>query len=177
MLHLIVGPTGSGKSEYAERLMAGYLGRTVYVGTLPQTRAFKAVIKHHKARRPAHWELIELARDPHADLKVLDAALSSFQNVFVDGLTYYLFRIMTLFGDNLNDLRVSTKDLIYRAASHDGQVIVVDTPVYNTLPEEECRVLRYLHLQLARSARNLTLFENGIARPLSRYAILRGTVC
>jgi hypothetical protein len=108
---------------------------------------------------------------------VLDAALSNFQNVFVDGLTYYLFRIMTLFGDNLNDLRVSTKDLIYRAASHDGQVIVVDTPVYNTLPEEECRVLRYLHLQLARRARNLTLFENGIARPLSRYAILRETVC
>lgn len=176
MLHLIVGPTGSGKSEYAERLMAGYPGRTVYVGTLPQTRAFKAVIKQHKARRPAHWELIELARDPRTDLKVLDAALSNFQNVIVDGLTYYLFRLMTLFGNSLNDLRVSTKDLIDRAALHAGQVIVVDTPVYNTLPDEECRVHRYLHLQLARSARTLTLFENGMARPLSRHAILRGIV-
>lgn len=64
---LILGGVRSGKSRYAERLLADY-NHVVYIaGGLPPTDddpEWAARVAAHRARRPAHWRTVETADLP-----------------------------------------------------------------------------------------------------------------
>ncbi len=70
-LALITGPVRSGKSRFAERL-AGDAGLAVtYVATAgidENDSEWLARLEHHRARRPAHWTLVETASGHGSDL-------------------------------------------------------------------------------------------------------------
>jgi len=76
---LVLGGIRSGKSVYAERLVAG--ARAVsYVATAPQRpddAAWTARVAAHRQRRPGQWRTVETAEDPAALPDLLRAADSS----------------------------------------------------------------------------------------------------
>jgi adenosylcobinamide kinase/adenosylcobinamide-phosphate guanylyltransferase len=173
MLHLIIGPPFSGKSLHAERLLDSAPGSTVYLGTLPDAGPYRETIRRHRQRRPAHWALSELQGDPAADLEVAARALCDYRNVLLDGLTFYLFRLMTLFDLDLAPLRGRFDALAAAAARRDGQVVVCDSHVSNLLSADERLPLRYMHAALARRADTVTFFRDGAALEIGRSRVLR----
>jgi len=59
-IHLILGGARSGKSAFAEKLATESTLPVTYIATAQvYDDEFKARIAHHKARRPAHWQVIE----------------------------------------------------------------------------------------------------------------------
>ena len=59
-IHLILGGARSGKSAYAENLAAQSDLPVIYIATAQvYDDEFAQRIKHHKMRRPAHWQIIE----------------------------------------------------------------------------------------------------------------------
>ncbi|NJN60415.1 MAG: bifunctional adenosylcobinamide kinase/adenosylcobinamide-phosphate guanylyltransferase [Coleofasciculaceae cyanobacterium RL_1_1] len=63
---LITGPTRSGKSEFAERLIRQHNHDVVYIATAFQNRndyEWQARIAKHRDRRPSTWKTLESPRD------------------------------------------------------------------------------------------------------------------
>ena len=59
-LTFVLGGARSGKSAYAERLAAALARPVTYIATACGTDdEFAARIALHRARRPAHWKLVE----------------------------------------------------------------------------------------------------------------------
>lgn len=143
--------------------MSGFTGPTVYIGTLPRIRRFRPVIYAHQKRRPSEWRLIELIGRPQADLATVTAALADFRNLILDGVTYYVFRALTMFDDDLASLRNKTADLIKQTSQHVGQMIVVDSLLPRLLSNPERTTILDLHIMLLRRANLITLFEGGAA--------------
>jgi adenosylcobinamide kinase / adenosylcobinamide-phosphate guanylyltransferase len=59
--HLVLGGARSGKSHFAEGLVAGQ-GRVRYVATggqRPDDAEWSLRVRQHRARRPAHWQTVE----------------------------------------------------------------------------------------------------------------------
>jgi adenosylcobinamide kinase/adenosylcobinamide-phosphate guanylyltransferase len=89
-LTLVIGGARSGKSRYAEGLIAAQLPPWVYVATAEAgDHEMIARIRAHRKRRGAHWRTIEAPRD-------LVAALAANHGgpVLVDCLTLWLSNIM-----------------------------------------------------------------------------------
>ena len=89
-LTLVIGGARSGKSRYAEGLIAGQLPPWTYVATAEAgDHEMIARIRAHRKRRGAHWRTIEAPRD-------LVAALGANPGgpVLVDCLTLWLSNLM-----------------------------------------------------------------------------------
>jgi adenosylcobinamide kinase / adenosylcobinamide-phosphate guanylyltransferase len=62
-VHLILGGARSGKSTYAEQLASSSALPVTYIATAQiYDDEFRQRVAQHKARRPAHWQLVE---SPH----------------------------------------------------------------------------------------------------------------
>ncbi|MGQ7818175.1 bifunctional adenosylcobinamide kinase/adenosylcobinamide-phosphate guanylyltransferase [Metapseudomonas furukawaii] len=94
MPELILGGARSGKSRLAERL-AGESGlRVTYVATsLPLDGEMSARVAHHRARRPAHWGLVE---EPLELARVLRESAAPDACLLVDCLTLWLTNLLML---------------------------------------------------------------------------------
>lgn len=107
-LTLVLGGARSGKSRYAERLIAAYPPPWTYVATAQAGDEEMATrIKAHRSRRGADWRTIEAPRD-------LAAALASCRNkpVLIDCLTLWLSNLMLADADierEIDGLEKSTK--------------------------------------------------------------------
>jgi adenosylcobinamide kinase/adenosylcobinamide-phosphate guanylyltransferase len=89
-LTFVIGGARSGKSRYAEGLIAALLPPWTYVATAEAgDHEMIARIRAHRKRRGPHWRTIEAPRD-------LDAALAAGGGapVLVDCLTLWLSNIM-----------------------------------------------------------------------------------
>ncbi|MGL4173873.1 MAG: bifunctional adenosylcobinamide kinase/adenosylcobinamide-phosphate guanylyltransferase [Actinomycetota bacterium] len=90
---LILGGARSGKSAFAERLLAG--ANVTYVATGPRSHDsdpdWQARVQSHQARRPAHWRTIETT-DINAALYAADGP------VLVDCLSLWLTDLMSRCG-------------------------------------------------------------------------------
>lgn len=91
-LTFVLGGARSGKSGYAERLAADSGWPVTYIATAcGADDEFAARIAHHRARRPAHWRLIEADTD-------LAGALADAQGeahcVLIDCLTLWLANLL-----------------------------------------------------------------------------------
>lgn len=172
MLQLVFGAPKSGKSEHAERLVAGYGGPTLYVGTLPLNAYYSEIIRRHQRRRPPWWGLIELTGEPRADLDAFAASLGGYRNVLLDGLLFYLLRLLVTFKGDLGIFEAECFSLLGRAAGG-GNLVVVDPLVRQTPALRAHRTLRYVQSLLIRSADSVTLVENGEVVRTRRGAMIK----
>jgi adenosylcobinamide kinase/adenosylcobinamide-phosphate guanylyltransferase len=94
MHELILGGARSGKSRLAERL-AGESGLAVtYIATSQALDGeMDARIRQHRARRPAHWDLVE---EPLELARVLREQAAAERCLLVDCLTLWLSNLLML---------------------------------------------------------------------------------
>ncbi|RFA26847.1 bifunctional adenosylcobinamide kinase/adenosylcobinamide-phosphate guanylyltransferase [Alkalilimnicola ehrlichii] len=94
MRELILGGAKSGKSRVAEQLAAESGLAVTYVATAQAHDAeMRARLAAHKARRPAHWGLVE---EPLALAACLLEQAASERCVLVDCLTLWLSNLLCL---------------------------------------------------------------------------------
>ena len=92
MLELILGGARSGKSRLAERLADESGLDVVYIATSqPLDGEMKARVVQHRARRPAHWALVE---EPLQLARVLGEQAASGRCLLVDCLTLWLTNLL-----------------------------------------------------------------------------------
>lgn len=163
MLHYVTGYAKSGKTDYAEKLVAKLAGSTVYIGTLPNKISYADTIRDHQKRRPNEWKLIELIGDPESDFEILQEQLPQFKNILFDGLTFYLFRLSLIFDEDYEKVLNLGGRLINWAVNSDSFVIVVDPPIQNTLPEAIQKILLDVHLLIIQRASSIVFFDRGNA--------------
>lgn len=168
MLQYITGFAKSGKSDYSEQLVARLTGSTVYIGTLPKDPYYETTIQLHKKRRPDTWKLIELIGDPESDFKMLQDKLSHFQNILFDGLSFYLFRLLTIFDEDLSATCELAESLIDWAVQSTSNIIIVDSPVPSSLPKPIRKVLFSAHLLILQRAAPITFINKGIASSITK---------
>ena len=110
-LTLVIGGARSGKSRYAEGLIAAQLPPWIYVATAEAgDPEMLARIRAHRKRRGAHWRTIEAPRE-------LVAALTANHGgpVLVDCLTLWLSNVMLA---EMNvELEIETLDAALAAAA------------------------------------------------------------
>lgn len=177
MLHFITGFQGSGKSLYAERIAETFGERVTYVGTLPCQSAYEETLEEHRARRPPHWNLLELIGDGETDLDALRKAVAHSDAVLIDGISFYLFRMLCL-GVDLSNLLPRVRPLLVEMRTDPCLVLIVDSPIPQDLPDPARRILRYAHALLAHAASTVTFFSEGQGRRVGRRSVLeidRGT--
>lgn len=89
---LVLGGARSGKSRFAEGLIAGHSGRRVYLATAEAGDAEMAErIRRHRERRGEGWTTVE---EPLDLPRALEAASSEPAIVLVDCLTLWLSNLM-----------------------------------------------------------------------------------
>ena len=89
---LVLGGARSGKSRFAEGLIAGHAGRAVYLATAQAGDAEMAErIRRHRARRGDGWTTIE---EPLELPRALASATRDNAAVLVDCLTLWLSNLM-----------------------------------------------------------------------------------
>jgi len=88
VLTLLLGGARSGKSAYAEKLAVDCDLHVTYIATAQVYDAeFAARIRHHKQRRPAHWQLVE---EPFFLAAALHKHATTSHCIIVDCLTLWL---------------------------------------------------------------------------------------
>ncbi len=96
---LVIGGARSGKSEFAEQLLAEATGRKGYIATSrigdPEMRER---VRTHRARRPSAWTTFEL---PTSDMKALADILPQADIFLFDCVTMYVNNLLL---DELGDL-------------------------------------------------------------------------
>ncbi|MEA3117684.1 MAG: adenosylcobinamide kinase / adenosylcobinamide-phosphate guanylyltransferase [Paraburkholderia sp.] len=94
-LTFVLGGARSGKSMHAERLATASAHPVTYIATARGADAeFAARITHHRARRPAHWSLVEAGADLAGALRDADGASRC---VLIDCLTLWLATLLCPF--------------------------------------------------------------------------------
>lgn len=128
MIHLISGGARSGKSRFAEQLALAHGGPVAYVATAAVADAeFAERVAHHRARRPAHWALIEADRHLAAALS-RTAAVDTL--LLVDCLGMWLMRFCG--DDDGFDEAVFTREkhaLLHALAMLPGEIVLVSNEI------------------------------------------------
>ena len=133
-LTLVLGGARSGKSRYAEGLIAALPPPWIYIATAEAGDDEMAVrIKTHRARRGADWRTVEAPRDVAAAL-----AASSVMPVMVDCLTLWLSNLLLADADiereieALEDSLSAMNKSAVLVANEVGSGIVPDHPLGRT---------------------------------------------
>ena len=139
-LTLVLGGARSGKSRYAESLIAALPPPWVYLATAEARDAEMAKrIAAHRARRDGRWRTIEA---PH-DLAGALGATPAGSPVLVDCLTLWLSNRMLAVADI--DREIDT--LESALASHDGPAVVVSNEVGAGIVPDNALARRFQDLQ------------------------------
>jgi adenosylcobinamide kinase/adenosylcobinamide-phosphate guanylyltransferase len=140
LLTLVLGGARSGKSRYAEWLIATYPQPWIYVATAePRDDEMAERIAAHRARRDAGWRTIEA---PHALADALDAAPTDAA-VLVDCLTLWLANLM----EGSFDIDAQTARLLEALAERTGPTVLVSNEVGLGIVPDNALVRRFRDLQ------------------------------
>ncbi|TXR39123.1 bifunctional adenosylcobinamide kinase/adenosylcobinamide-phosphate guanylyltransferase [Ectopseudomonas mendocina] len=121
MLELILGGARSGKSRLAERLADESGLDVVYIATSqPLDGEMKARVVQHRARRPAHWALVE---EPLQLARVLGEQAASGRCLLVDCLTLWLTNLLLL--DDPARLAAEREALLDCVSKLPGRILLV----------------------------------------------------
>lgn len=124
MRTLILGGARSGKSALAERLAAEH-GAVLYVATAAAGDAEMAArIDHHRARRPAHWQLDETPLHLAATLR---RETHAARCVLVDCLTLWLSNLLCTGDEAL--FRHERAALLEAVGACPGELVLVSNEV------------------------------------------------
>jgi adenosyl cobinamide kinase/adenosyl cobinamide phosphate guanylyltransferase len=127
---LVLGGIRSGKSEYAEALVAG-LGTVRYVATARRGDGdveWLARIDAHRTRRPAHWRTDEVGDDPFALLDLLNAAAES-DTLLVDDLGTWVAALSEVVPPGERGLDAYAERLAAAVAGCPAQLVLVSPEV------------------------------------------------
>jgi adenosylcobinamide kinase/adenosylcobinamide-phosphate guanylyltransferase len=139
-LTLVLGGARSGKSRYAEWLIATYPPPWIYVATAEARDDEMAErIAAHRARRAAEWQTVEA---PH-DLASALAAAPAGAAVLVDCLTLWLSNLMEA-GSDIED---QTARLHEALAGRSGPVVLVSNEVGLGIVPDNALARRFRDLQ------------------------------
>jgi adenosylcobinamide kinase / adenosylcobinamide-phosphate guanylyltransferase len=123
---LILGGVRSGKSRYAEQLAVTHGGPVAVIVTATAgDEEMAARIAAHRARRPAHWQVVE---EPIALGGALVAATRPGSVVIIDCLTLWLTNVLTQ-SDGNGLLQRESDALLGAMRSVKGSVILVSNEV------------------------------------------------
>ena len=121
MLELILGGARSGKSRLAEKLASESGLEVVYIATSqPLDGEMSARVAQHRARRPAHWALVE---EPLALARVLREQAGPGRCLLVDCLTLWLTNL--LMQDDSARLQEERDALLACVAQLPGRILLV----------------------------------------------------
>jgi adenosylcobinamide kinase/adenosylcobinamide-phosphate guanylyltransferase len=139
-LTLVLGGARSGKSRYAESLIAATPPPWVYVATAQALDAEMAErIAHHRKRRDAGWHTIE---EPHDLEHAIDAAPAGAA-VLVDCLTLWLTNRMLAEAD----MEVEAGRLEAALARRNGLTALVSNEVGSGIVPDNALARRFADLQ------------------------------
>ncbi len=175
-LTFVVGGARSGKSRYAETLAetraADAAQPVTYIATARDAgdAEFAARIAHHRARRPAHWRVVE------ADLDLAQAIADADDGrtcLLVDCLTLWLVNVISPAGGEqdtppADDLAARVDALEAVLARAQGRVIVVSNEIGMGVVPLGAMTRRYvdelgrLNQCVAALAREVTLMVAGL---------------
>lgn len=165
-MKVILGPPKSGKSLFAEALMAAIDGSKAYVGTLPGHQLYAETIREHRKRRPSDWALIELLGRPDPDAQVLERAVNDFDGILLDGLSFYVYRVLALFGYD-PDWVDGLGETIAGAAEHGTELLLVDQPAGLSTHTLHRLVMLQLHRRAILSGNELYYASDGAVRRIN----------
>ena len=161
LVTLVLGGARSGKSRYAEWLVASYPQPWVYIATAEaKDSEMSERIAAHKARRAAGWQTIEA---PHELPEALDATPAG-SAVLVDCLTLWLTNIML----GKFKIDVMTARLEQALAQHAGPTVLVSNEVGlgivpdNALARQFRDAQGVLNQRLAAQAQRVIMMVAGI---------------
>ena len=173
---LVIGGARSGKSAYAESLVAGHPA-VIYVATAPSPPddpEWHARVAAHKLRRPTSWSTLETA-----DLvSVLGHPAGAGAPLLIDSMTAWLTAAMDEAGSWTGDhtaesrLRASTDGLLAAwSGGHSSVVAVTDEVGQGVVPETPSgRLFRdelgLLNQRLAQAAYAVWFVTAGMAQRL-----------
>ncbi len=165
LVTLVLGGARSGKSRYAEWLIATYQPPWIYVATAePRDDEMAERIAAHKARRDAGWQTIEA---PHELAGALDAARPNGA-VLVDCLTLWLSNLM----DGPFDIEAQTARLQQVLAARTGPTVLVSNEVGLGIVPDNALARRFRDLQgtlnqkLAAQASRVVMMVAGLPVPV-----------
>jgi adenosylcobinamide kinase / adenosylcobinamide-phosphate guanylyltransferase len=146
-LTLVLGGARSGKSRYAESLVAATPPPWTYVATAQaQDAEMAGRIAHHRARRGAGWHTIEA---PHDLAAAIDAAPAGA--ILVDCLTLWLTNRMLaksdIEGDIEGDIDADTGGLEAALARRRGPAVLVSNEVGSGIVPDNALARRFRDLQ------------------------------
>ncbi|MHB0985223.1 MAG: bifunctional adenosylcobinamide kinase/adenosylcobinamide-phosphate guanylyltransferase [Sulfuricella sp.] len=162
MKELILGGARSGKSALAERLAAESGLDVVYIATATVGDSEMAErIAHHRARRPAKWELVE---EPLRLAAALRGAAASKRCLLVDCLTLWLNNVIAdeaLFQQERSALLETLPGLSGRVILVSNEVGMGIVPL-GELTRRYCDEAGRLHQDLAQRCDRVTLVAAGL---------------
>ncbi|MGF6242450.1 adenosylcobinamide kinase/adenosylcobinamide-phosphate guanylyltransferase [Paraburkholderia sp. GAS38] len=129
-LTFVLGGARSGKSLHAEQLASDSARPVTYIATARRAddAEFAARIAHHRARRPAHWQLIEASVDLAGAVAQADAPGHC---ILIDCLTLWLANLLCP-----PDCAAASDDYLARFAAFEaalgaaaGKIIVVSNEI------------------------------------------------
>jgi adenosylcobinamide kinase / adenosylcobinamide-phosphate guanylyltransferase len=142
-LTLILGGARSGKSRYAENLIAATPPPWTYVATAQaQDAEMAGRIAHHRARRGAGWHTVEA---PHDLAAAIDAAPAGA--ILVDCLTLWLTNRMLAKSDIAGDIDADTGSLEAALARRGGLAVLVSNEVGSGIVPDNALARRFRDLQ------------------------------
>lgn len=161
-LTLVLGGARSGKSRYAEELLAGVSPPWIYVATAEALdEEMRERIAHHRARRDPRWRTVDAPRDLTGALLGLDTA---GQPVLVDCLTLWLSNTMLADQDveaaceTLADVLARVPGPLVVVSNEVGFGIVPDTPLGRRFRDAQ----GWLNQAVARVAERVVLVAAGL---------------
>ena len=120
---LVIGGARSGKSRYAEQLLAAHDGTRIYIATAEAGDAEMAArIAAHQARRGAGWRTIEQPRDL---VTALETHCRPAGAVLADSLTLWLSNLMAA----SRDIAAATSRLVRAVQRLEGRTVLVSNEV------------------------------------------------
>jgi adenosylcobinamide kinase/adenosylcobinamide-phosphate guanylyltransferase len=140
LVTLVLGGARSGKSRYAERLIATYPPPWIYIATAEARDDEMAErIAAHKARRDAGWRTVEATHDVADALKAAPAGAA----VLVDCLTLWLANLM----EGAFDIDAQTARLQEVLAGRSGPTVLVANEVGLGIVPDNALARRFRDLQ------------------------------
>ena len=121
MLELILGGARSGKSRLAEKLADESGLEVVYIATSqPLDSEMNARVAQHRARRPAHWALVE---EPLALARTLQEQAAPGRCLLFDCLTLWLTNLLML--EDAQRLNAEREALLACVERLPGRILLV----------------------------------------------------
>lgn len=164
MKTLILGGVRSGKSRLAERLAAESGVPVIYVATATaEDDEMRARIRAHRARRPAHWHLVE---EPFRLARVLADHGGAGRCVLIDCLTLWLANLLTAADHTLFEAERAA--LLAMLPEVPGRVMLVANETgmgivpLGALSRRYCDEAGQLHQELARLCDRVVLTVAGL---------------